>query len=592
MLTETGWYTGSPAVSPDGTRLAWTTWPPGIAVAAIDEDGKLSNTRTLLRDRRPETLRWLDDHTLLYNRTVRRAGSQLLELFTFDLGTLQETQVTSGARAHSPAVDPAGCILYVRDDVGVASSLTTWCDGVTTQRWTAPPGAHITGLAVSPGGQFALGLWHDGFADMALLEDDKLTFLTQDAAQDVSPAWQGEDTLLFSSDRGEAGIFEVYRLELGTNRLSQQTYTLGGAFEAAPFREHLLYTRLGAKGYDLALTELSQAAPAPTLTRETPPKVDTLTQTFEVRPYSPWPSLVPYGWLPLAISPALDVSTSSVAATVLGQDDSGEHSYAFTVGYAGALAGPLGGFHTDLSYSYRANSVLNGLSPPYPLGFGVRLGTWPHAPHLLPTTEIATGLEASLDLTLPLDLWTLRGHVEGGPLYLRSYGAWQANVSLGAVLSNQRADDWGYRTRGLGFGVRSVLSATPTGPSFGVWGDGSGYLPVSLFGVPGTAEFAGRVGYRQAPPVPLILKPWAGVATVGYRVSIPIELRYGDGLYALERLSVEPRVRGWFDGQVGLGSEMSVNADLLLNYAAPVSFGVTVGYAQGFWYRLGARIGL
>ncbi|CAN5903274.1 hypothetical protein BH24DEI2_BH24DEI2_10940 [soil metagenome] len=595
VLTETGWYTGSPAVSPDGTRLAWVTWPPGIRVADVtvmDDEVTLTDERTVMRERRPETLEWLDSHTLLYNRTVRKPGSQVLELFTFDLETRQETQLTAGARAHFPAPDPAGCILYVQDDAGTGSSLWSWCDGVETQRWMAPAGEHITGLSVSYGGHIALGLWREGFADIALLDGDEVTYLTQDAAQDVSPAWQDEDTLLFSSDRGEAGVFEVYRLELGTSRLSQQTHTLGGAFSPVLLSEHLLYTRLSAKGYDLALGKLEPTAPTFSLMKETPPEVAESQQTFETRRYSPWPSLVPYGWLPLAISPSLDVSASSLAATVLGQDDSGEHSYAFTVGYAGALDGPLGGFHADLSYSYRANSVLNGLLPAYPLGFGVRLGTWPHAPHLLPVTEIATGLEASVDLTLPLDRWTLRGRLEGGPLYMRSYGAWQADASLGVVLGNGRADDWGYRTRGLGFGVTSVLSATPTGPSFGLWGDGNAYRSLNFLGISGTGELALRAGYRQAPPIPLFLQPWAGVATGGYRVTLPAQLRYGDGLYALERVTVEPRVRGWFDGGFGVGGDVSVNADLLLNYAAPVSFGVTVGYAQGFWYRLGARVGL
>lgn len=596
VLTDTGWYTGSPAVSPNGARLAWVTWPAGIKVANVVETGEevaLAGARTVLRDRRPGTLQWLDDHTLLYNRTVRRPGSQFLELFTLDIEALEETQLISGARAHFPAVDPAGCILYVRDDPEAGSGLWSWCAGTTAQRWTAPAGQHITGLAVSPQGRIALGLWHSGFADIALLEGSTATFLTQDAAQDLNPAWQGEEALLFSSDRAETGVFEVYRLELGTSRLSRQTHTLGGAFEPAPLARHLLYTHLGAKGYNLAFKRLNTEAPAVALTRTPRPTLETPPPPpFAVRRYSPWPSLAPYGWLPLALSPALDVSASSVAATVLGQDDSGEHSYAVTLGYAGAVQGPLDGFHADLSYRYRANSALNGLLPPYPLGFGMRFGAWPHLPHLLPVIEIATGVEASLDLTLPLDRWTLRGRVAGGPLYLRSYGAWQADARLEASLTNQRADDWGYRSRGLQFSVRSVLSATPVGPSLGVWGDMSDYRPLDLLGSSGTAELAFRAGYRQAPPVPLALKPWAGVATAGYHLEVPVGLRYGDGLYALERLSIEPRLRSWFDGTFGLGGDVSVNADLLLSYAGPVSFGVTLGYTQRFWYRLGLRLPL
>jgi hypothetical protein len=108
----------------------------------------------------------------------------------------------------------------------------------------------------------------------------------------------------------------------------------------------------------------------------------------------------------------------------------------------------------------------------------------------------------------------------------------------------------------------------------------------------GTAELALRAGYRQAPPIPVALDKWAALATLGYRYSLPIRYRYGDGLLALESLTFEPRLRGWFDGSLGIAGDLTLNADTVINYSAPISFGVTLGYARGLWYRFGLRLTL
>ena len=183
--------------------------------------------------------------------------------------------------------------------------------------------------------------------------------------------------------------------------------------------------------------------------------------------------------------------------------------------------------------------------------------------------------------------------MEGGPVYLTSSGSWQPEGALEASLSSQRADDWSYRTRGPRFGVSAVRTATSDGSgTYGLWGNATYYQPLEVFGLSGTGELGLRGGYQQLPPLPLELTPWAAVGTAGYRVSFPLRLRYGDGLYAAERLTVTPRLRAWYDGKIGLGGDLEANADLLLNYAAPVSFGITVGYAQRLWYRFGISLPL
>lgn len=589
-LTETGWFTGAASLSPDGDRLAYLTWPPAIAVADLSEDG-LGEERTFA-DKFPETLAWLDDNTLLYNRTVRQPGSRYLDLFTLDLTTGEEIRLTRGARAHFPTPLPSGCILYVRDVVPEGSSLQQWCDGETSPFWTSPSDGHITDLAVSEAGQVALSIWRAGFVDIALLENGELTFLTQDAAVDKDLTWQGETTLFFSSDRADTGLFEIYSLELGAGELTQNTESEGGAFEPLVCDKTLIFTSLGAKGYDLGKRKLGEGEPVD-LTRGSPPEsLTTEPDLFEVRNYSPLPSLVPYGWLPLDFSAGITPIRLGAAASVLGQDDSGEHIYALSFGYDTGLGGPLAGFYSDIQYRYLANELLGNLVAPEPLSFGVRAGLWPHNPHLLPLTETALGFSVSLASTLTLDRWVARGALDLGLIYLNSAERLQPDVRGAVSLSQQRSDDWSYPTGGPRFGVTGVLSATPEGSSLGAWANATYYSSLPVFGLGGTAELGLRAGYRQSPPVPLSLQEYAAVGSAGYRVSFAIEWRYSDGLYALERVTLEPRARSWFDGAFGLGGDLSFNIDTLINYQAPVSFGVSLGYAQGLWYRFGLRLAL
>lgn len=595
-LTESGWATGGAALSPSGRRLAWVGSPARLMVGDWSESG-LENVRPLLLERAPERLSWLDEDTLLYNRRVRRAGSEYLELFQYQLSSARETQLTEGARAHLPSPLPDGCALYLEDSIPAGASLVRWCGGASSTLYRAPPGWHLVGLAASAAGQVALSVWRAGQVDLALLEGGALRFLTEDAATDLEPRWQDEARLLFTSDRGGEGTFEVYRLALG-GEPQRLTDTLGGAREGLAAGGALLYRGLSAAGYDLYRTALEPLEALPLPPRAAPPApAPEPAATFALRPfrvarYDPLASLAPYGWLPSAASLSLAPFGLSFAASLLGQDALGEHSYALTAGYAAGLEGPLGGLYAELSYAYRANGVLTRLVPPFPLGFGAALGLWPYAPHLAPATEVAWGARAWLELTLPLDQWTLYGTLRAGAVRLPSASGWQGEGGLELTLSQLRGDAWGYPTRGQRFALRTLTTPSPTGRSAGVWLEGARYQDLTLLGLGGTLELSARLGYRPSPPVPVALEPWAAVGTAGFRLSLSAPLRYGDGLYSVERVTLEPKLRLWWDGALGLGADLSAYLDALVNYAAPVSLGVSVGYADGFWTRLSLRLPL
>ncbi|MGL4608879.1 MAG: hypothetical protein ACRCYY_04210 [Trueperaceae bacterium] len=594
-LTTTGWSTTAPTLSPDGRRLVWVSVPPKIVIADVakNADGiELTNQRTVLDRRLPDTLEWLDDNTLLYSRLVRRPGTEYLELFSLDVSTGKETQLTEGARALFPNALPDGCILFVRDLPYEGSSLRTFCDGTITPFWQAPAGTHITGVDVSSSGKILISLWRDGATDIALLEEGELEFLTEDSFQDIHAAWTTEDSIVFSSNR--SGRYELYALNLATKAqhlLTQLTLSPGAATQPSSRGGDVFYITLGAKGYDVAVTQTlgSFAVSSDNSLIELEGNAGVAEveapAPFAIRDYNPWPSLQPYGWLPSTF--AVDVVAPfglSFGVSLYGLDNSLTHSYSVNANYTTGLSGHLGGLSLYTYYEHNSNNVYTQLLPFYPASFGVLAGVWEHSAHLIGTTETALGFQTIFRVTYPLDRWIFRVNLVGGLLHLQSYGNIQPDFSFGVSLSQRSTDDWDYPTRGPRVSLTVVESATSEGPSFGVWGDATYYRALRLLGIDGTLELALRAGYRPTQDVPLELADWTAVGTVGYRVSLPLEWRWGDGRYALERVTLEPRVRPYVGSSAGLAADVALSADTILGYGAPTSFGVSFGYVQNnFW---------
>jgi hypothetical protein len=487
---------------------------------------------------------------------------------------------------------PDGCILFVRDLPQEGSNLRKYCAGTLSDYWASPPGSHIVGLDVSAEGKVVLSLWQSGHVDVAVLENQELRFLTQDKFQDLQPTWHGESRIVFSSD--QSGKFELYQITVREEQKEQAvlTQSLGGAFQIASNGDVIIYTALGAEGYDLALQDRE-----PVILQKEDKVVESSEsdvepkQDFQIRSYSSDTSMKPYGWLP-SVGVLLSPLGANVSASVLSLDDSLQHSLAVNLAYDTTLDGHLYGATVVGNYAYHDNTVYTSLLPPYPLGFGVQLGVWEHTGHLRSLRETALGLQGFVQATLLLDRWVARGRLEVGLLHLRSFDAFQPDVRLEASMSQLSTDDWSYRTRGQRFGVTGVLRATDQGGSMGMWADGSYYRFVSLPPVSGTLELALRAGYRQSPVIGLALEDWAAVGVLGYRYSIPVEWRIDDGVYSFERFTLEPRLRPYFDGSFGVAPDLTLSADLVLGYGAPVSLSVTFGYAQGFWYAVGWRLPL
>ncbi len=319
--------------------------------------------------------------------------------------------------------------------------------------------------------------------------------------------------------------------------------------------------------------------------------------TYPVENYQPWSSLAPYGWLPTGFGFALSPFEVAVSASIFGQDDSAQHSYSVNLGVNTSLEGDLDGAFINARYALGANNILNAFAAQNPVTLGLQVGIWPHVPHLGTFQETALGALGDASTQFPVTVlgtrMLARTSLQAGALRLPSYGDWQFDGRTSVVLSNQRSDLWSYGSRGWLVGVTGVWSATEVGRSLGTWANVRYFRPLALGDVNGTLELNLRAGYR--PPEPIAVdfdSDLSAALTVGYRYSIPMRWRYGDGLYSLERLSFEPRGRLWLDDTVGVGADLTVNADTLINYGAPVSFGGSVGYAESFWFRVGLRLPL
>jgi len=585
LVTQTGGRTGTAAFNATTNQLVW--YGAGKIQLAELIDGELQNQTTIIEGTVPNSLAWLNDSTLIYNRSYRQPNNSYYELFSLDIETGIEEKLSQNARAKLVATHN-NCIYYVTDQASIGSTLVEWCEGEEQTIIELENNHHIVAIDVSPKGKLALSIWRTGFVDIAYLNQGTLEYLTTDAFQDIDPIWFDEETLVFSSDR--TGVFNLFEINIAQAQLTQLSNVLGGAFDAVTVNDAIVYTAMGPTGYNLALLD-----PLATDTELKLEPLPTASQyaDLEVTAYNPFASLTPYGWYPSYFDYDLSPLSAGLGISIVGQDHSNTHSYAFNIAYDTALSGPLAGTTANIEYGFQDNADPARIVQ-HPFGVQFQLGLWKHFPHLQNATETALGFRTQLRLTQTFDKWSFYSLTRLGLVQLNTLPDWHLEGLASVILSKRGTDSWDYVTTGTRLTLTGLWTPSPTGPSAGVWTNVSHYEALRNFGLnfPGTSEFSIRAGYRQAPPIPLSLEPYAAVGTLGYRYSQPINYRIYDGYLALERISFEPRLRAWYDGEFLVGSDLGVHADMLMLYELPISAGFSVGYSEAFWYRFGLRLTL
>jgi hypothetical protein len=287
--------------------------------------------------------------------------------------------------------------------------------------------------------------------------------------------------------------------------------------------------------------------------------------------------------------PVFGVSFSPLGATLGAKVTSyqGNSTYTAIVAYNSVTNNHLGGY-AFLRYD-------EGLETPAtpkqavsktPVRWGVQLGSWVHEPHLLEKTETALGIQGDIAATLPVGDWNALLNTKLGLLHLQSFDAFQPDVRVGTALEQATLDAWDYPLSNKHFGVTSVWAATPVGGVFGVWGDAWTSLPLGFENFNGTLQLSLRGGYNAEEVFPLELNSWSVIGSTGYRVSIPAKWQVLESL-SLERITLEPKARLYFDGSLGATADIALSADTLIN-GGNSSIAINVGYAkQKVWFKFG-----
>ncbi len=333
-------YAGSGIPAVRGNNLAWlegTTVRFGTWGAA-----KLEPTQIRIKlPTRPNKLSFASEHGLVYSRITYQADTSFGEVYKLELddsGVWREAQLTRNARARDAAAD-GECILFVHDDTE-SSSLQRLCGSSSETVFTAPFGWHLFHPSKSKLGQLALTVWRPGgFLDVAMLENQKLIFLTSDRAQDQFPTWLPSGQLLFTSDRD--GSFQAYRFTPNSNQIERLSAATGGFYASSilPSGE-VAFTGFTSTGFETRKLEIEKFKPYLLEKSDPVPFEQKDGLDFKIEDYSALPSAV--FWTPF--------SARGLGATLYGADPAGINNYALSAGYA-LYGNP--GFEAQASYTFQ-----------------------------------------------------------------------------------------------------------------------------------------------------------------------------------------------------------------------------------------------
>ena len=263
-LTELGYETKYPEVSPDGTRVAYAHRGPfsdatirvmntGDAAGGGGAPPRRRGGETTLRVNTISPLSWSPDGTTIaYSQLeYHRTFSLLSDIWLWTVGG-EAKRLTRGARLKDSAFAPDGkTLIAVQNEAG--RNRLVEVDVATGAIRTLVEPDEVTQFSepVVRGEQIAVAEWRSGRIDIVLYSRDgrRLQNITQSLprATYASPSFDG-DSILFSGDTdGMANIY-VWR----NGEIARLTNVYGGAFFPSAHGERVYFADYHSGGFDVA----------------------------------------------------------------------------------------------------------------------------------------------------------------------------------------------------------------------------------------------------------------------------------------------------------------------------------------------------
>ena len=258
---QSGFANLYPRLSPDGRQLAYVSTKEGDYFSQSSlyvRDLGSGKDRHLVGGVRTAPSWSPDGKKIFYGKATRSNPhwSYQFDLYVFDVDEEEETRLTEGERALSPAVSPDGTkLVYVVGRDGTTNLVVSNIDGSGRQMITPfAGGEQAYNPQWSPDGEWIVFDYsiRDG-RDIAMIRPDgaEMRFIVEGPEDSRSPVFSPDGSaILFASDR--TGIFNLYSYERATGTQSQLTNVLGGAFMPTIASDSLIvYAGYTSSGYKL-----------------------------------------------------------------------------------------------------------------------------------------------------------------------------------------------------------------------------------------------------------------------------------------------------------------------------------------------------
>jgi Tol biopolymer transport system component len=265
LINGIGFGNMNPSFAPVGATFAYTSNKDAdyLGLSGLFVNDMFKKEEKQIADGVRSKISWSADGKKIYYTKLsydNPYGSQLSDIYQYDLDEEEETRLTFGQRAISAVRSPDGskfAITYQLDgtvNIAVVDSagknfrqLTAFRNGEQTYHpdWSPDGKWIIFGFSVKDG------------QDIARIAADSgsVEFLVSGKDDARDPEYTADGTaFIFSSDR--TGIFNLYRFETATGSISQLTNVLGGAFTPTVHSNGtIIYSTYTSEGFRLLMLE-------------------------------------------------------------------------------------------------------------------------------------------------------------------------------------------------------------------------------------------------------------------------------------------------------------------------------------------------